>query len=466
MTLRRTAFATAGSIVAHAAALGALAYSVTPVSVPDQPLPKTAMTIASQQVKQTTAPQADNAGTAADEGTALAPAARQGTVTQTVATAAPVIGSRLSTADPGVPITAPQLQTAVALSAVTPSAATVVAQLEKTAAQPPLSPIVAKAIISAPEPTPLPQSLTTSDIAAAVQPTSMTAQQPPLPARAVRDQPLPSQVQTVALAWSGDGNTVVSATSLAAIAAFSEQGDLTAQSQQVRDGIAGTLSAVPCARLQTLFNPDTGNLELTGHIPEDALRGPVLAALREQVGDAIPLSDNLLILPRPQCGALAGIADIGLPQSTEQLTNPRVIGQDGFAQNYTYSDGQPLQLDLSGPDYDSVVYVDYFAADGTVIHLQPNDVVPLEPLSAKQPMSVGRDRGDEPFLLLSIGAPFGQEIAVAFATSVPLYDGLRPIQEPAGPYLMFLKSQVAAARERHSDFKGEWVYFFITTQPD
>jgi len=52
---------------------------------------------------------------------------------------------------------------------------------------------------------------------------------------------------------------------------------------------------------------------------------------------------------------------------------------------------------------------------------------------------------------------------VAFATSVPLYDGLRPMVEPAAPYLAFLRDRVAQARGAHADFKGEWVYFFIST---
>ncbi len=209
---------------------------------------------------------------------------------------------------------------------------------------------------------------------------------------------------------------------------------------------------------------DPDDQDQHGPVPEDALRAPLLAALKSKVGDAIPVSDNLLILPRPQCGALSAIAAIDLPQSTEQLTNPRVIGADGFAQNYTYEDEQPLQLDLVGPDYDSVVYVDYFSADGSVIHLQPNPVVPLELLAAKTPMTVGRAIGDRPYLNLTVGPPFGKEIATAFATSVPLYDGLRPVREPADAYLALLKDSVAAARAAHPDFMGEWVYFFITTQ--
>ena len=115
------------------------------------------------------------------------------------------------------------------------------------------------------------------------------------------------------------------------------------------------------------------------------------------------------------------------------------------------------------PDYDSYVYVDFFTADAMVIHLQPNSIIPLELSLAKAPLTVGRDRGDFPSLEMTRGPPFGQEIAAAFATSVPLYEGARPLQELAEPYIAFLKERVEAARKDHPDFKGEWVYFFITT---
>ncbi len=278
---------------------------------------------------------------------------------------------------------------------------------------------------------------------------------------------LPSEPGKATLAWSGAGETQVDPVSVAAIQAFMQPGDLTQSDSaagRVRDGIEVLLYSVPCARLQTTFIPETGSLELRGHLPEDALREPVLEALKAQVGTAIPVSDNLLILPRPQCGALSGIADIGLPQSTEQLTNSRVVGPDGFARNFTYTNGQRLSLELTAPDYDALVYVDYFTADGMVIHLQPNEFIPIEQHPAKALLTVGADRGDKPSLDITISPPFGQEIAAAFATSTPLYSGVRPMVEPAEPYLDFLKSKVTKARENNPDFKGEWVYFFISTK--
>lgn len=277
--------------------------------------------------------------------------------------------------------------------------------------------------------------------------------------------PLPADHLTAALAWAGGGG-VVDPVSLSAIQAFMTPGNLAASADnagKVRDGIAALLAAVPCARLQTVFVPETGTLELRGHVPEAGLRAPILAALQQEVGASIPVADKLRVLPHPQCNVLAGIAAIGLPQSTDQQTDPRVIGPGTYVRDYSFVAGQKLALDLTAPDYASVIYVDYFDAAGNVIHLQPNSMVPLARMPAKAHLSVGKKGPNRPGLNITIGPPYGLEIAVAFATSRPLYEAVRPMVEPAGPYLAFLRAKVARARRANPDFKGEWAYFLIST---
>ena len=277
---------------------------------------------------------------------------------------------------------------------------------------------------------------------------------------------LPAEHATAALAWSGQGDTSVDPVSLAAIQAFTQPGDLTASQSnagQVRDGLEELLASVPCARLQVEFIPESGTLELRGHIPEAGLRAPLLDLLQSRVGVAIPVSDNLKILPPPQCGALAGIAAVGLPNSVDQQTNPLLVGAGAHAREYDYSGGERLAFELTAPDYPAWIYVDYFDANGDVIHLVPNETVPLTLQAAATSLSVGK-AGNSPALNITIGPPFGQEIAVAFAASTPLYDGLRPFSEPAAAYLAWLKTRVADARAADPGFKGEWVYFFISTR--
>jgi hypothetical protein len=458
------------SVVLHVGVLVGLGWAVKPEQVENQPLPQSQINIQAQKVDRVTAREDTAPAEKLNEATPSAPAATQGIVPQSKAAAVTAPSQSVSAQIPTAAKTVAAPLDPAAVSAVQPVAAPALAAVSARA-QPAVS-VVASAqpavSVAAPVQTTAPISAPTESSASLSLPATAVAQ------AAVRDQssgapalPLPAIAGKAALAWSGDDDAAVESTSLAAIQAFMRPGDLDLSDSNigdVRDSISAILASVPCSRLQTTFIPETGQLELRGHVPEDALRGPVLAALKEQVGGAIPISDQLLILPRPQCGALSGIAGVGLPQSTEQLTNPRVIGADGFAQNYTYFDGQRLELELVAPDYDGFVYVDYFTADGTVIHLQPNTIVPLEFAPAKSPLSVGKDRGDKPALDITISPPFGQEIAAAFAASVPLYDGLRPLQEPVEPYLAFLKEQVAQRRAEDPTFKGEWVYFFISTQ--
>ena len=75
-------------------------------------------------------------------------------------------------------------------------------------------------------------------------------------------------------------------------------------------------------------------------------------------------------------------------------------------------------------------------------------------------MTIGTNESGLPMF---VAPPFGQEIAVALAASHPLDDGPRPMVEPAGPYLAWLRGRVAEMRQRHPDFRGEWAYFFVET---
>ncbi|WP_165978793.1 DUF4384 domain-containing protein, partial [Antarcticimicrobium luteum] len=334
----------------------------------------------------------------------------------------------------------------------------IAAQADPARAQP----AMAYAQLSASRP-PVQETAATAAATARVQPAVARADDlgavvpAALPAAAATPQ---AEHVTAALAFQGSDGEIDPA-SLAAFQSFVRPGD--AGAQALRDGVAGLLASVPCGRLQVGFDPDSATLQVNGHVPEGDMRAPVLAALRTQMGADIAVSDNILILPRPQCGALTGIADVGLPQSTDQITNPLLIGAGTQARVFSYVAGDPLSFDLTAPDYPAWIYVDYFDAAGGVLHLVPNVHVPLRRSQAQNALRIGAQSDSDEGLRLLIGPPYGQEIAVAFAASEPLYDGLRPLTEPAEPYLVWLKGRVAEARARSPDFKGEWVYFFVRT---
>lgn len=305
-----------------------------------------------------------------------------------------------------------------------------------------------------------------SDAASPAIPETQSIAQKPVDAETAPPVQPKADRAKAALAFEGSGDGAIDPVSLSAFQSFMEPGDLGGAAADVRDGITGALSAIPCARLKVAFDPNDNSLQVSGHVPKPEFRAEVVAAMQAKMGADIAVRDTLLILPSPQCGALTGIANVGLPQSTDQITNPLLLGESTHAREFRYTAGNPLVMELQGADYDAYVYVDYFDADGNVVHLLPNEFTPLTLTPAESALQIGSETVlpmGEPGLYIEIGPPFGQEIAVAFASSVPLYDGVRPLVEPAGPYLDWLRDRVADARARDPAFKGEWVYFFVTT---
>jgi hypothetical protein len=470
------AFMASGVLHVGLFVLGPMVFAPDPID--DQPRPQSELRIETQEVARSessaTAPAGEATATQSAEGAAIA----QGAIPQSRAAAEPVVSAPVqpvAAPEPIVASAAPVQSAVIAASPATVTPATdmspdvVVAatDLSRATTLAPSAPPAATVTQAAPPPALVVATAapTGTAVASVAMPDAVAAAAPPA-GQVMSAGDLPATEITAALAWSGNAQSQLDQQALDAIQSFMRPGDARAQAGDVRDALTDLLSQVPCARLQAEFDPETGSIVLRGHIPEEDLRAPVLAALQAQVGTGLPVVDAMLILPRPQCGALAGIGTVGLPQSTEALTNPLLIGADAHARAYTYRDGDQLILDMQAPDYDAYVYVDYFDASGNVIHLVPNDTVPLVLHPAKSAMRIGQSVNGEPALAITIGPPFGQEIAVAFAASAPLYDGLRPISEPAEPYLTWLREQVAAARAADPDFKGEWVYFFISTRAD
>lgn len=451
----RGAVALVTSVAAH---LGLAALALVVLRAPPPPqqrLPEQRISIVAQPVERVSATALPPPATGLPPAAAAGTLARSADPPRSQASAMALPATALA-AVAAPPPTAARPAPAAPLAALPPPPAAIgiappAARL--TAVMPPAA---TAAVAEAPGPA-LPASLPAAPRLAAAAPRAA-----PAPARA-----LPAERQVATLAPAGPAGAldpVLAET----IAAFMRPGDISASAAAigaVRDGIDEILAGFPCSRLQTGFNPETGQLDLRGHVPDPALRPVVLAALAAGLGPGIPIAGDLLVLPRPQCQVLAGIEAVGLPQSTDQFTDPRVIGADAHVRAYRFAGGEDLMLDLTAPDYGAVLYVDYFDAEGRVIHLQPNEIVPARLQPAKSTLVVGRDSAGQPALHITVSPPFGQEIAVAFAASQPLFDGPRPLIESADHYLAELAAVVAAARTRDAGFKGEWVYFFIATGP-
>lgn len=466
------------SLALNLGVAAALMAAMQPQPIADQPVPESRLNVEAQAVRRSEATAQEPQSQTATEGAAKGVKLDNGTVAQSQAKAqaapstslhaqepqtapAEVLQTplpMLSAAQPAVPLTPAKNPISQIADAVQPIAfKTNSAPIEVTKT-PINAPPVSTTLPQSPEISPLASSAPVLLAGLPQTPDSMPASQQP-PANITVLQQAPDVTTTKAmLAFPTAGP--VDPVSFAAFQSFMQP--RAASGADLRDSLGAALS-LPCARMQVTFDPETTTLNVTGHVPDASQRAPVLAALQAQMGSDIAVAENLLVLPAPQCGALTGIADVGLPQSTDQITNPLIVGADTHARAFRYVAGDPLVMSLTAPDYPAYVYVDYFDADGNVIHLSPNDRAPLQAVQPKSALQIGAENADAPGLFVTIGPPYGQEIAAAFAASAPLYEGTRPLVEPAGAYLEWLKEKVAAARTEHADFKGEWVYFFVTT---
>jgi hypothetical protein len=93
------------------------------------------------------------------------------------------------------------------------------------------------------------------------------------------------------------------------------------------------------------------------------------------------------------------------------------------------TEGDSLMVDVTTPAVESYVAVDYYSLDGSVTHLLPNARARDNRAPPNYTATVG-SLGD-----WGIGKPFGTELVVLMTTPAPLFDGLRPVSEPADSYL-------------------------------
>jgi hypothetical protein len=280
-------------------------------------------------------------------------------------------------------------------------------------------------------------------------------------------QVLPSENAATVLAWSGTLTLNVAQDTLETAAALRVP-TAGADTEGLRDALANRLSDIDCARVQTVYDPETGAIDLRGHVRNDEDRARLMDRVSNELGGALPVKDRLRRLEAPQCTVLVHLAEMPLPQSVEQLTNPLIIGDDLQTRTYSYISGQTINFDLAGADYDGWLYLDFYDGEGQVLHLIPNEFIDPLTLPAKAPLVFGDGSEADPArgkFQMQVTPPFGQDIAVAMVANIPLFDIPRPTVEAAAPYLETLAERVEHLRRTNPDFKGEWVYLFVETRP-
>jgi hypothetical protein len=205
-----------------------------------------------------------------------------------------------------------------------------------------------------------------------------------------------------------------------------------------RAAIAAALPSVSCSLVSGTAT--TERVTLRGVVgrgaPEQALRNAVANA-----AGALPRDWRVVNFDAPFCSALDALRPAMQPFGTPgELTVH-------LANNMTrLRDGELVTVVVNGPEFPAYVYVSFLVHDGTLAHLHPTPTDPSRPLPAGAALRLGDPSIGGP--AWAVGPPYGADLVIAVASSVPLFEKPRPDDEDTVAYLRDLRGALENARRR------------------
>ena len=192
--------------------------------------------------------------------------------------------------------------------------------------------------------------------------------------------------------------------------------------------IRALLINVPCARIEARVS--AGTVRLSGY----ARARSDLSRLRQALL-SIPGVNDVEIRTNQIEKNLCAPIDFFSPYTETDRNVARGLTIRTKNDSGEFVEGDKLIVNLTAPNYDSYIYVDYFALDGSVIHLRPQ--------TDRQQNLVPKDKsitlGDiDSAKQWTIAPPFGTEFLVVLAASKPVFESVRDEVERQDEYLQAL----------------------------
>ncbi len=210
--------------------------------------------------------------------------------------------------------------------------------------------------------------------------------------------------------------------------------------------IRGALNALglstACA-LPRFTISDDGNVSVSGLVGAGTADVALLAAVRTAAPGA-SLGWDARTIDGPYCDVLDIIRPIAQPGSPFLSLTLK----DDLTHLKAHDAVLPV---LRLPDFPAYLLVDYFSHDGSVAHLFPIRGVPNAPFGVGATVRLGTTAKDR----VEVGPPFGTDVIVATASSVPLFpSGAVREDETMQTYLPALKAAIEAARRSDAKLVG------------
>ena len=222
-----------------------------------------------------------------------------------------------------------------------------------------------------------------------------------------------------------------------------------------RENLWPILDPVACAVLTTDLDRD--RVILSGHAGPPAGIGALASKLRDVSGIGRVVK-AVAPLDAVHCGPI----DLTKPHGVANRVGG--IGLAILPAKAAFSGGDELQIKVGGARRDGYLYVDYYSADGTVLHMLPRPGSRSLRVRAQSAVAIGEGSGTGQW---SISAPYGLDLVAALLTPEPLElpGGRRPEVEPTEDYLSALKQALDKATAGPGGEAVAASLVVITTQP-
>ena len=206
----------------------------------------------------------------------------------------------------------------------------------------------------------------------------------------------------------------------------------------VRAALASALPPVNCSLISGSVGAERVTLQgVVGRgTPERALREAVASA-----AGALPSDWRVRSFEGPFCAALDTLRPAAQAFGTPGTLSVALAGNAARLR-----DGELVTVVLNGPDFPSHVQVSFLVHDGTLAHLYPTPTDPARLLPAGGSLRLGDPSIDGP--AWAVSPPYGTDLIIAVASSLPLFDKPRPDDEDVETYLRDLRAALQDARRR------------------
>lgn len=230
---------------------------------------------------------------------------------------------------------------------------------------------------------------------------------------------------------------------------------LAAPKPSLQAPVQQALAAFPCSDLSVVADDDKGSVAVEGYVS----RADDISAVKQRVDGVEGVKSSKVDVQLriwPHCEVVKVLAQYKA-RNDDSGYGLAISPSTGHSDRFI--EGEKVTVKVTGSNYDSYVYVDYYTVTGDVAHIFPH---PQESeigrlIARGEQLVIGEEgRGWE------VSPPFGQELITVISSPTPLYEGTLPEAESAKDYLPKLRQMLGANR---GNAKLTATYLFMQTEP-